>query len=169
MIRCVTRPHTASAASSNPIILFDVDCAAAGGTTVPGGGFRIDPSPVTAFGTVYVVGPGEGVFVQSGPSFDNTGVACVTGVAVVINSSGQPPLQGASAFTANGEYQDCGCTCGLPAPPGTCPRTVDKTVTFRLGNSAAPNDPRLFSKTIERTMSVKIDLPPRDCLSKKSF
>lgn len=165
-IRCVTRAHTASPASSNPIFLFDVDCAAPGGTAVPGGGFRIDPSPVTAFGTVYVVGPGESVDVLSGSLTIDQDIVCIippSGSTIpppsVSIQSGQPPgtLPGVSAFTAIGSFDCRSCTCSAQNPP--CPTTKDKTISFTLVNTAAPGDTRLRLR-VDRIARVSFVVSP---------
>ncbi|HLG15148.1 MAG TPA: Ig-like domain-containing protein [Blastocatellia bacterium] len=162
-------PHSAGA--NNAITLFDVDCAAPGGTVVPGGGYRYDVSRVTEFpGRIYVVGPLEGVFKDDGPTVvgGTADVACIKGLDVKVNTHGRPAgtLQGVLAFTADGEFSDCDCTCSQPAPPGTCPRDVSKDVRFRLANTAAPNDQRL-KLPVERKISVHIAPTHTGC--NKSF
>jgi len=167
VLEVTTRPHTAGA--NNAIILFDV-CPTVGGVTVQGGGFRIDPTPIMelAFPNqgVYVVGPGEGVDLQGGLTISQN-ISCIIpapgsniappSVTVTPVPPPSPFLPEVLAFRAIGSYDCRGCTCSAQNPP--CPTDISGTITYRLVNTAAPNDSRL-RLNVQRTPSVRFDLPP---------
>jgi hypothetical protein len=165
-IKVTAPPHVAGTVT---IVLFDIDCAAPAGTTVPGGGFRYDPSKVAGFGAFYVVGPGESVSLVSGPSVAQN-ISCivpgpgnnVAPPSVTISSVAVLPpgvLPGVRVFTADGSFDCRGCTCALPSPD-PCPRTVTGNINFTLGNAAAAADANL-RLAVTRTAQVRFEQGPR--------
>ncbi len=169
-LEILTLPHTAGA--NNSIIVFDVDDTAPGGTTVPGGSFRYDPTPVTELGLpnkgTYIVGPGEGVDLVANSILVSQTISCITSTTVVVSAVPRPPIlsEGILAFKAVGSYDCRPCTCSAQSPP--CPVTIGGTINFTLANTSNANDTRLRLRVI-RTTQVMFDspppqgLPPRQC------
>ena len=135
----VTPPHSAGA--GNAILLFDIDNAAPGGTAVPGGGFRYDPTPIGripgggGIGDIYVVGPGEAVvFDPMFPIAPSQSINCISDINATVEELIPLPANvqaGVQAFVVNGTYKYCGCTS---------PGTKEGTINFRLVNTAAPTN-----------------------------
>ena len=168
VIVLVTPPHTAG---QSAIILFDIDNAAPGGTTLPGGGFRYDPTPVMALGVpnqdIFFVGPGEGVDSPQNLISVSQNLSCIVAPGSPSTSVTQispPPVlnAGVAAFRVTGQYGCNLCTCSLQNLP--CPKDVAGTITFRLVNTSAPGDTRL-RRIVDRNISVHFTSPPpaRQC------
>jgi hypothetical protein len=160
-----TLPHTAGA--NNPIILFDIDNSASGGTTIPGGAFRFEPTPVTQVGIVsapvYIVGPGEGVDLMPMSLSIPQNINCISASArVTIRPVPRPPgtLAGVIAFVAEGTFDCSTCMCSFQNPP--CPTTRSGTVSFTLVNTAAASDTRLRLR-VSRAANVPFDGVQRVC------
>src|SRR6185295_19105779 len=140
-------PHGASPGSQNPITLFDIDCAAPGGTAVSGGGFTYQLTPVTPIpGTnIYIVGPGEGVGLAAGPT-KSASINCISQLSLTLSPVAPPPqtLPGVQAFRAAGSYQYCGCTqIG----------SITGTISYTLSNTGAAQNSSL-QKTVTRSVTI---------------
>lgn len=160
-----TLPHLAGATA---IVLFDIDNAAPGGTTVPGAAFTYLVTPVTELGgPVYIVGPGEGVDVVANSLSISQNVSCVTGTTVLVQAVSPPSrFAGALAFRANGSFDCRTCVCSLQNLP--CPKDLSGTFAFTLANTASAADTRLRLR-VTRTANVRFDTPPlppftRECI-----
>jgi hypothetical protein len=137
--------HRAGAA--NAITLFDIDNAAPSGTTVPGGGFTYNLTPVKEFlPGVFIVGPDEGIGFESGSVTWDSTLNCLSINPVVTVTSTTPPvgLGNIVAARAQGSYTYCGCTS---------PGTKEGDIRFRLVNLAAATDGR-YKATVVRHQSV---------------
>jgi hypothetical protein len=165
----LTLPHVAGA--GNPIILFDIDNAAPGGTTIPGGAFRYDLTKVKELpvgnSKFYLVGPGEGVELQGALTVESSSpVNCINSSnRLAVTPVGQLPtvLPGVLTFKAEGTFNCSTCNCGPP----DCPRDVNINIKFRLVNAAAPNDSR-FRLDVTRAATVPFRSSP-DPMCSRTF
>ncbi len=170
-ISVLSPPHFAS--GGNVVRLFDIDNAVPGGTTIPGGEVRYDPTPVREIAGVYVVGPGEAVDLQGGSLSVGQVISCIlaqgaTPPSVLVTATSRPPntLAGVVAFRADGSLDCRQCTCGDLSPP--CPTNRSGAIAFTLVNTFAPADTRLRLR-VSRTATVPFEpprapgLPPRLC------
>jgi len=170
LLLVIAPPHVAG--GGNAITLFDIDNAAPAGTTVPGGGFTYQATPVTQVGGVFIVGPGEGVNVSGGLSIDQN-INCIIppdstipAPRVTIQTVPLPPgvLAGVVAFSATGSFDCRKCTCSPQNPP--CPTKKSGDISFTLINTAAPGDTRLWLP-VTRRATVDFDSPPPPGLTRQ--
>jgi hypothetical protein len=157
----VCPPHTAG--QNNAIILFDVDDSAPGGTAVPGGGFRYDPSAIkekiVGITLFYLVGPGEGVDLLNNSISVSPNISCIGTPSVTVEPVTSVPgeSEGIVAFKANGSFDCKACTCSLQNLP--CPTNKIGSIQFTLVHTAAPGSTGLRKK-VSRSANVQYDVPP---------
>jgi hypothetical protein len=140
-----TLPHAAGSAA---ITLFDIDCAAPGGTIVPNGNFTYALTPVTPIPNtrIFIVGPQEGVGLVANTLTKSASINCIGQLNLTLNSVAPPPftLPGVQAFLANGSFSYSGCTqIG----------SITGTIGYTLSNTAAPQNSSL-QKSVTRSVTI---------------
>jgi hypothetical protein len=156
-------PHIAG--PSNAIRLFDIDNAAPGGTQVPGGDFRYDPTKVTEIMGVYIVGPGEEVALKDN-TFSVAQPGCLENISLIVRRPNFIPPgvpTGLPVFEAVEGFNCGNCVCSISP---TCPRPASATLTFTLVNTAMPMNTQLM--LMNQQIELRFTIGPADPITGKN-